>query len=81
MAPTAAPGYADSFATARPAGAGQAPSAAPGYADSFATAKQAPRSMVGLGFMVLWDFACLSPSLHNETKCTGHRAAVQTAPQ
>lgn len=46
MAPTAAPGYADSFATARPAGAGQAPSAAPGYADSFATAKQAPGSMV-----------------------------------
>ena len=49
MAPTAASGYADSFATAKPAGAGQAPAAAPGYADSFATAKQAPGSMVSRG--------------------------------
>lgn len=42
QAPTAATGYTDSFATARPAGAGQlGPGGSGDYAETFATAKQA----------------------------------------
>lgn len=46
MAPGGSADYAETFATAKPAGAGQAGSAAPGYADTFATAKQAAPTSV-----------------------------------
>lgn len=73
--------YADTFATAHPAGPGQlGPGGSGDYAETFATAKQAPATSAPLGAPESFATAKASPAVYKTIVCTVLQALLAAHP-